>query len=52
MWRTQDGAFVASFDAGAGIFEAHWSPAGDSVALTLSNCTVAVLDAEESGYLE
>jgi transducin (beta)-like 1 len=52
MWRTQDAALVASFDAGAGIFEAHWSPAGDCIALTLANCTVIVLDATNTAYVE
>ena len=36
MWRTQDGALVASYYAGAGIFEAHWDPTGEIIALCLA----------------
>jgi WD40 repeat protein len=52
MWRTQDGAFVAAFDAESGIFEAHWRPTGDCIALTLANCTVAVINTKKIPFFQ
>jgi hypothetical protein len=52
MWRTTDGEFVAWFDAGGGIFEAHWSPSGDRIALTLANCNVAVINTQKIPFYQ
>ncbi|OHT09239.1 transducin [Tritrichomonas foetus] len=43
VWRTSDAALVASYQTNGGIFEAIWNPTGESIALCLSDATVALL---------
>lgn len=50
MWRTEDAALVASYDAGSGIFEAQWDSTGKNIALCLSDQNVAVINTELIPY--
>lgn len=52
MWRTEDAALVATFDAESGIFEAQWDPTGNNIALCLADSRVIVLDTKEVPYYQ
>ena len=43
VWRTCDSSLIADYDANCGMFEAHWDPTGNSIAMCLANSNVAVI---------
>jgi transducin (beta)-like 1 len=43
IWRTEDAALVASYDAGSGVFEAQWDPTGKYIAVCLSDSSVGII---------
>ena len=47
MWRTEDSALVASYQANGGIFEAAWDESGQNIALCLADKTVAVIQTND-----
>lgn len=43
IWRTSDGAMIASYTASGGVFEIEWNPNGQNIAAFLSDATVALI---------
>ena len=52
MFRTEDGTLVATFNVNSGIFEAHWDPTGQNIALCLADSRVVVLATKDIPYYQ
>lgn len=52
MFRTDDAALVASFNAESGIFEAVWDPTGKNIALCLADSRVLLIPTQNVPYYQ